>query len=67
MNRLKKEFRKRGIKLECDYPMIPYDEGSQSVLGVYVNCELPKVIIEYNSLAVNCFLLRNGKLYFEVV
>ena len=25
MNRLKKEIRKKGVKLECDYPFMPYD------------------------------------------
>lgn len=25
MNRLKREIRKRGVKLECDYPTLPYN------------------------------------------
>ena len=24
MNRIKKEFRKKGLKLECDYPYLPF-------------------------------------------
>lgn len=31
MNRFKKEIRKRGIKLECDYPYIPYN-GLETVI-----------------------------------
>ena len=31
MNRFKKEIRKRGIKLECDYPMIPFN-GLEAVI-----------------------------------
>ena len=25
MNRLKKEIRKKGVMLECDYPFLPFD------------------------------------------
>ena len=32
MNRFKKELRKRGIKLECDYPYLPFDVSESVTL-----------------------------------
>ena len=39
MTRFAKELRKRGYKLECDYPWLPYDIGSSSIETVIVNSE----------------------------
>lgn len=39
MNRFKKELRKRGIKLECDYPYLPFEEKSIMIEGITVGNE----------------------------
>lgn len=66
MTRWKKEIRKKGVKLECDYPMIPFDLGPVTVLGVYDCKDWPGVIVEYNVDVVKILIGRNGKLYHEV-
>ena len=37
MTRFAKELRKRGYKLECDYPWLPYYQGSVTLDTVVVN------------------------------
>ena len=40
MNRFKRYVREKGIKLECDYPWLPYDsKGYVTIETVYVNSE----------------------------
>ena len=43
MNRFKKELRKRGINLECDYAYLPSDEDV--IAGVIVETEIARVRI----------------------
>ena len=52
MNRLKREFRARGLKLECDYPALPYDLGSQSIHAVEVNSETATAMAYYSSFVL---------------
>ena len=70
MNRVKKELRKRGVKLESDYPWMPYfikgnsifDRGYIFIDGVSVDSEKAKVRICYNTIHEVLTLKRNGKL-----
>lgn len=40
MNRFKKELRKNGVMLECDYPWLPYEHrGCPALEGVHVDSE----------------------------
>ena len=44
MTRYKKELRKRGFKLECDYPFLPYSCNNQPTIeGVRTYCENNKI------------------------
>lgn len=60
MNRLKKELRKRGVKLENDYPWLPYDFGSQSLESVVVNSEEAEWYEVYSSIVVKLYIDRAG-------
>ena len=70
MNRLKKELRKRGVKLESDYPWMPYfikgnsifEPGYIFVDGVSVDSKKAKVRICYNTINEVLTLKRNGML-----
>lgn len=46
MNRFKKYIRTKGIKLESDYPWLPYDYKNITVEGVRVDSE-NAVVIQY--------------------
>ena len=39
MTRYKRELRKRGWKLEIDYPWLPFEKGSVSIEGVSTKVE----------------------------
>lgn len=73
MNRIKKEIRKREMKLESDYPFLPYyvkgkscfDVGNICVEGVTVDSENATVTRCLNILVEKYKLLRNGKLVME--
>lgn len=69
MTRWKKEIRRKGFKLENDYPMIPFDLGSQSVLGVYVNILIDgiQVLTEYNSLVTEAIIDRAGSIEYDTL
>lgn len=69
MTKWKKEIRRHGFKLENDYPMIPFDLGSQSVLGVYVNIlhDGLQILTEYNSLVSEAVIDRSGKVNYEIL
>ena len=69
MTRWKKEIRRKGFKLENDYPMIPFDLGSQSVLGVYVNILIDgiQVLTEYNSLVAEAIIDRAGCIEYDTL
>lgn len=67
MTKWKEYLKNHGVKFECDYPMMPYDLGSQSILGIYPKCcdDCLKVIIEYNSIIVYEKINRYGILTIE--
>lgn len=69
MTRYKKEIKKHGFKLESDLPMIPFDCGSQSILGIYVNIinEGLQILTEYNSLVSEAIIDRAGKIEYETL
>ena len=66
MTKWKEYLRKKGVKFECDFPMIPYDMGTQSILGIYPKCEdCLKVIIEYSSIIVCEKIDKHGIIKIE--
>lgn len=69
MTKWKKEIKKHGFKLEHDYPMIPFDCGSQSILGVYVNILTDglQILTEYNSLVSEAVIDRAGHVNYEIL
>lgn len=69
MTRYKKEIKKHGFRLEHDLPMIPYDCGSQSILGIYVNIisEGLQILTEYNSLISEAVIDRAGKIEYNTL
>ena len=69
MTKWKKEIKRHGFKLQNDYPMIPFDLGSQSVLGVYVNIlhDGLQILTEYNSLVSEAIIDRAGKVNYEIL
>lgn len=49
MNRLKKYIRQKGIKLECDYPWLPYYVTNNIFIeDIYVNSEKAIITTFYN-------------------
>ena len=67
MNRFKKELRKKGVKLECDYPMLPclikgkpFEPGYIFVDGVSVDAEKAEFTVHLNILDQRTRVLRNG-------
>ena len=69
MTKYKKVIRKHGFKLENDFPMIPYDCGSQSILGVYTNILIDglQILTEYNSLVTEAIIDRNGNIEYNTL
>lgn len=69
MTRYTKFIKEKGFKLEQDLPMIPYDCGSQSILGIYVNLlnEGIQIITEYNSLLSEAIIDRAGKIEYNTL
>lgn len=69
MTKWKKEIKRHGFKLENDFPMIPYDCGSQSILGIYVNIlnDGLQILTEYNSLVTEAIIDRAGKINYETL
>ena len=70
MNRIKKEIRRKGIKLEIDYPFLPYyikgkspfEPGNICLEAVVVNSETAEVYEYLNVIVCRHKLLRNGDL-----
>lgn len=54
MNAFKRQLRNHGVKLEQDYPCIPYADGDGSVvvLGISVNPEQLSVTYYYNVINI---------------
>ena len=66
MNRFKKEIRKRGYKLESDYPWMPYDikgsfgePGHIALDSVYVDSEMATIYHYYNVIAEKITFFRS--------
>lgn len=62
MNRVKRELRKRGMKLNIDYMWLPYDRGSVTIDNVCVDSENAIVTEYYTSITLKTQLLRSGEL-----
>ena len=69
MNRLKKELKKKGIKLECDYKWLPYytkgdfgKPGNICVEGVSVVSNTATVYIFYNVIVEKLTMNRSSEL-----
>lgn len=69
MNRVKKVLRKKGIKLACDYPVLPYDvvgrflePGHIFIDDVVVNSEKATVTNYLNVIVERRTLQRNGEI-----
>lgn len=68
MNRVKKELRHKGIKLECDYMEMPYFIKGKSIFepgyifidGITVDSETATVKVYLNVIVETYKLLRNG-------
>ena len=61
MTRYKKELRKRGYKLKCDYPWLPFEHGSIAIEEVNTKIVGNRIVI-ITSYDVGCsleFLDRN--------
>lgn len=69
MTRWKKQIKNKGFKLETDYPMIPFDLGSQSILGIYTNIIIEglQILTEYNSLLCEAVIDRSGKIEYNIL
>ena len=69
MTRWKKQIKNKGFKLENDYPMIPFDCGSQSILGIYTNIIIEglQILTEYNSLVSEAVIDRSGKIEYNIL
>ena len=62
MTRLKKEFRKRGLKLECDFEWLPYN----GIETVEVDVEKAMLKIYHNSFGWSfCTMTRDGNLRYS--
>lgn len=62
MNRFKKELKRRGFKMECDYPWLPYDMGSASLQAIIVDAEHCAVIDVYDVIVERYEFGRDMKL-----
>ena len=70
MNRLKKEIRKKGIKLSCDYPCLPYyikgrscfEPGHIFIEDVFVNSERATITQFYNVMDIVYQVNRDGSI-----
>ena len=65
MNRLKKELRKKGIKLACDFEYLPFEVSHSYKIyidDIIVNSENASVTIVYNALIDTIILKRDGSI-----
>lgn len=69
MTKWKKEIKRHGFKLQNDFPMIPYDLGSQSILGIYVNILTDglQILTEYNSVVAEAVIDRAGNVKYKIL
>ena len=66
MNRFKKYVQSKGIKLEHDYPYLPFDLGSQSIEAVIVNAETATVREVLLSLIGVIRFDREGEMTYDI-
>lgn len=59
MNRFKKELRKAGVKLECDYECLPDPDGIQAVT---VNSETAVFAVYHTSITMVWCMDRDGSI-----
>lgn len=65
MNRFKKYIRTKGVKLEKDFPWLPYESGSITIESVIVNSEACTVHTVYNvGIGIQIFN-RSGNFEFD--
>lgn len=63
MNRFKKYVRSKGIKLECDYPWLPYDiKPYINIEAVYVNASTATIVTFYNVGDFHQHINRDGSI-----
>lgn len=73
MNRIKKEFRRKGLKLECDYEHLPYyikgqscfDVGNICIESVAVKSETATAVVITNTMVEIITMGRDGQLTSE--
>lgn len=73
MNRVKKEFRRKGIKLNCDYPWLPFFIKGESIFEtgyifvdeVRIDSENAVAYRYLNVLVQKITLERNGNLNYD--
>lgn len=65
MNRFKKYVRIKGIKLECDYPWLPYDYQNIAVEGVRVDSENAIVIQSLNVGTSYAYFMADGTVKYN--
>lgn len=68
MNRLKRELRKKGIKLACDFEFLPFEVSHSNNIyidDVIVNTENASITIVYNTLIDTVILKRDGSFAFD--
>ena len=69
MNRFKKELRKKGIKLACDFDFLPFEVSHSSHIyidDIVVNTERASVTTIYNTLVDTIILKRDGSLMLDL-
>ena len=65
MTRFKKELRKRGVKLECDYPYLPFELVGTTLECVVVNSELCSVTEITTSITLTSYYGRNMQIAYQ--
>lgn len=62
MNRFKKELRKKGVKLECDYPWMPFELIGHTLEAIIVNTEMCTVTSVTTSITLVDYYNRSMEL-----
>lgn len=61
MNRFKKELRKNGVRLENDFPWLPYTNGVDTLIGITVDSENCMVTKHYSTISYTIYYNRQMK------
>ena len=62
MNRFKKYVRKKGLKLNNDYPWLPYEQKMVTIEDVYVNSEFCYVTQYTNVGSLVAYFKNDGSI-----